>query len=208
MSMQRHDVASTLMRRCLNVICPLECNHSEITNHPRQPHSLKSALLVSIADKTWLLYNVHEQSANQMYFVKRADILERQFYKCSSLSLIIKLDLHKFLIISLIYIHGHMYQPLESKKCLGANADSEGPDQTARPHSLIRAIAVRLKNHWVLQNVSVELKSSDESLRMRRMILTCTCTFCTFALDKVHICCVTGSRNKSMAGQIIHHIVC
>ena len=24
--MQRHDVASTLIQRCLNVVCPLDCN--------------------------------------------------------------------------------------------------------------------------------------------------------------------------------------
>ena len=33
------------------------------------------------------------------------------------------------------------------------NANSEGPDQYAHPRSLSRAFAVRLKNHWILQNV-------------------------------------------------------
>ena len=37
------------------------------------------------------------------------------------------------------------------RKCaFGARADSEGPDQTARKRSLIRAFAVRCQNHCIL----------------------------------------------------------
>ena len=40
-----------------------------------------------------------------------------------------------------------LYGSSHGKTCLRAYADSEGPDQTAHPRSLIRAFAVRLKNH-------------------------------------------------------------
>ena len=36
------------------------------------------------------------------------------------------------------------------KTCLWADADSEGPDQTAQMSSLIRAFAVHKQNHWIL----------------------------------------------------------
>ena len=36
------------------------------------------------------------------------------------------------------------------KYAVEVKADSEGPDQTARPRSLILAFAVRLKDHWLL----------------------------------------------------------
>ena len=38
-----------------------------------------------------------------------------------------------------------------AKTCLRAYADSEGPDQTAHPRSLIRAFTVRQQIHWILQ---------------------------------------------------------
>ena len=38
-------------------------------------------------------------------------------------------------------------------------ADSEGPDQSAHSHSLIRAVIVRYQNHLTLKNVSSESKS-------------------------------------------------
>ena len=57
-----------------------------------------------------------------------------------------------------------------SKNVLRGCTDSEGPDQTARMRSLIRAFAVRCQNHWILRNVSMESKGPDETLRMRRMM--------------------------------------
>ena len=41
------------------------------------------------------------------------------------------------------------YGPRHAKTCLRVHADSEGPDQTAHPRSLIRAFIVRLQNHWI-----------------------------------------------------------
>ena len=35
-------------------------------------------------------------------------------------------------------------------RIIGTNMDSEGPDQTAHPRSLIRAFTVCLQNHWIL----------------------------------------------------------
>ena len=49
----------------------------------------------------------------------------------------------------------------------------EGPYQSAHPRSLIRdpgPILSAKKNHWILQNVGMESKSPDDTLRMRRMI--------------------------------------
>ena len=46
-----------------------------------------------------------------------------------------------------------IFGPRHLKACLRANADSEGPDQTAHPRSLIRAFTVRLQNHWILENI-------------------------------------------------------
>ena len=39
-----------------------------------------------------------------------------------------------------------------------------------RPRSLIWAFAVRCRNHWILLTVSMESKSSDETLHMRKMM--------------------------------------
>ena len=53
---------------------------------------------------------------------------------------------------------------------LRSYADSEGPDQPAHPRSLIRAFTVRLQNHWIQQNIWMESKDTNDTLRMRRMI--------------------------------------
>ena len=55
------------------------------------------------------------------------------------------------------------------KTCLVAYVDSEGPDQPAHSRSLIRAFTVRYHNHWILQNVRIDSKSPDGTLRMRRI---------------------------------------
>ena len=58
----------------------------------------------------------------------------------------------------------------EDSDCLFA--DSECPDQTAHRRSLIRAFAIRLKDHWVLYNVSSDRKDQDEidlNLHLKRM---------------------------------------
>ena len=52
------------------------------------------------------------------------------------------------------------YGPHEVKMYLCACADSEDPDQTAHPRSLIRVFAVRLKTPWILQNVLTNSKGS------------------------------------------------
>ena len=61
----------------------------------------------------------------------------------------------------------------QANMCLQAIADSEGPDQTARMRSLIRAFTVCEQNHWLLQNVWMDSKGSDDTLRMRTMIWIC-----------------------------------
>ena len=67
----------------------------------------------------------------------------------------------------LVWSYAVRYEPHHTKPCLQAYADSDGPDQPAHPHSLIRAFTVRSQNHWTLQNVSMERKCSDEALCMR-----------------------------------------
>ena len=57
------------------------------------------------------------------------------------------------------------------RNILRAYADREGPDQTAHPRSLIRALTVGIQNHYILQNFRVESKEgSDDTLCMCRMI--------------------------------------
>ena len=45
--------------------------------------------------------------------------------------------------------------------CLWAYTDREGPDQTAHPRSLIKALAVHKEKHLILKNVSMESKCPD-----------------------------------------------
>ena len=47
-------------------------------------------------------------------------------------------------------VHAYACGPRLAKTRLRAYADNEGPDQTAHLRSLIRALAVRLQNHWIL----------------------------------------------------------
>ena len=75
----------------------------------------------------------------------------------------------------------------QAKTCILAYADSEGPDQTAHPRSLIWAFAVRKHNPWMLKNVSMETKYPDETLRIRRImrILSfCACSKPLFRLTR------------------------
>ena len=60
--------------------------------------------------------------------------------------------------------------PRHAKTCLQAYADSEDPDQPAHARSLIRIFTVRWQNHWIIQNVWMNGKDPDDTLRMRRMI--------------------------------------
>ena len=55
-----------------------------------------------------------------------------------------------------------------------AYADSEGPDQTAHPRSLIRAFPVRWENHWILQNVWME--SIDVESTLKRRVISTLCS--------------------------------
>ena len=59
------------------------------------------------------------------------------------------------------------------RKYVFGRADIEGPDQTARMRSLIRVFTVRYQKQWILQNIWLESKSPDDTLRMRRMIWMC-----------------------------------
>ena len=80
-----------------------------------------------------------------------------------------------------LYIsHGYLGHA-KRKRILQAYAESEGPDQPALPHSLIRAFTVRLQNHWTLQYVWMESKGADCTLRMRRMIWICVFCACSKA---------------------------
>ena len=47
-------------------------------------------------------------------------------------------------------------------------ADNEGPDQPAQRRRLIRAVVVRLQNHWMLLYMSTNIECTD---RMRIIIL-------------------------------------
>ena len=73
-------------------------------------------------------------------------------------------------------------------------AHSEGPDQLAHPHSLIRAFAVCKQNHWTLQNVSIESKGTNDILRMRGMNLC--------------ILRMLEDTFSPSAAQIIHSVTC
>ena len=66
-----------------------------------------------------------------------------------------------------------MYGSRHAKTCLRACADSEGPDQTAHSRSLIWAFPVHKPNHWILQNLWMESKCLDDTLRMRGVIWIC-----------------------------------
>ena len=60
--------------------------------------------------------------------------------------------------------------PTERAGAVGLCTESEGPDQTARMRSLIRAFTIRKPNNWILQNVRMESKGPDDTLRMCRII--------------------------------------
>ena len=77
--------------------------------------------------------------------------------------------------------HSPSYGSRQAKMCLWEYADSAGPDQTAHPHSLIRAFTVRFQNHWILQNVWMESKDPDDTLCMHRMIWICAFCACSKA---------------------------
>ena len=49
-----------------------------------------------------------------------------------------------------VYISKFNLSRVMGKVIVGAHADSNGPDQTARPRRLIRAVAVRLQNYCIL----------------------------------------------------------
>ena len=52
-------------------------------------------------------------------------------------------------------------------KCaFGAYADSEGPDQTAQPRSLIRAFAFRLQKYLIPNIILTNTESSDRAVRV------------------------------------------
>ena len=67
------------------------------------------------------------------------------------------------------------------KTCLQAYVDSEGPDQPAHLHCLIRTLPVHLQNHWILQNVGMESKGPDDTLHICRMICICALCVCSKA---------------------------
>ena len=60
--------------------------------------------------------------------------------------------------------------PRHVKTCLRAYADSEGPDQTAHPRSLIRTFTVRLYNRWVLYNIARYSKIPDQTVYLHWLI--------------------------------------
>ena len=74
--------------------------------------------------------------------------------------------------------------------CFRAYADSEGPDQTAHPCSLIRAFAVRLQNHWILLIVSIESKCPDETAHAKgeSKCAFCACSKTSFRLAQSILC--------------------
>ena len=61
-----------------------------------------------------------------------------------------------------------LYEPRHTETCLRAYSDSEGPDQTAHPRSLIWGFAVRRQNHLILYRT--ESKDSEDALDLRRII--------------------------------------
>ena len=62
--------------------------------------------------------------------------------------------------LTIEYIDIHESRAL-GKYAFEEYADTEGPDQPAHPRSLISTFAVRLQNHWVLQNIHVFMYSKD-----------------------------------------------
>ena len=72
--------------------------------------------------------------------------------------------------------------PCHAKACPLANADSEGPDQPAHPHSLIRAFPDHKLNHWIIQNVRRESKGPDDT-SCKHVI----CTICAYHYENMPI---------------------
>ena len=68
--------------------------------------------------------------------------------------------------------YGQFYLGSAQRKCvLKADADREGPDQTAHMRSLIRAFSVRLQNHSLLTIERTDKREGlDETVRMRRYL--------------------------------------
>ena len=66
------------------------------------------------------------------------------------------------------------------KGFIRAYADSEGPDQTARPRSLISAFAARLQNRWTLQNI----RTNDKAIYKTAVSLTDLILYCSHILRR------------------------
>ena len=60
--------------------------------------------------------------------------------------------------------------PRHAKTCLRAHAGSDGLNQPAHPRNPIKTFTVQEQNHLILQNVRMESKDADNTLRMRRII--------------------------------------
>ena len=111
--MQRHDVASTLMRRCLNVSCPLGRGETTLTT-------------------TTTTYNSNNNTNTKMIIIIIMIIISM---------IIIKITIIIFIIIIIINIYRQtdctgQFQRIVSyvRIC----APSESPDQSAHSRSLIR----------------------------------------------------------------------
>ena len=59
------------------------------------------------------------------------------------------------------------------KTCLWAYTDSEGPDQSAHPHSLIKPFTFRLQSHLVLYNITEYNNVPDQTIYFRLLIMIC-----------------------------------
>ena len=98
-----------------------------------------------------------------------------------------------------------------AKTCFRAYADSEGPDQPAHSRCLIRTFTVREQNHWTLQNVSMESKCPDDTLRMREInlnvLFAAHLRALVFSLDATHIILRLSESGASLYDHIVDKIL-
>ena len=91
-----------------------------------------------------------------------------------------------------------------------AIADRKGPDQTAHPRSLIRAFTVHKRNHWILQNVSMESKCPDETLPVCRVMWICILCACSKAYFRLArsirrwTTCASTQSDQWVVGRCVH----
>ena len=87
-------------------------------------------------------------------------------YPCKPLFYYIKVGFKRVNIIETCYRDVDCAIPNDVFK---AYPDTEGPVYPVHMHGLIRAFVICLQNHWILQNISTDIKYSDKTVQIFRM---------------------------------------